>query len=146
MEIYRRLTQSRYFNPALILIVVILIILGEKYFFDFQKYLKNQEILNNKRPAAAISNLKNGQNVSGKIPVQVNATDKDGVTQIKFYIDQKKVRVDTAAPYCLAGDDGKTCADWDSKVLPNGSHTLLVVAEDKLGAKSRIQVNFTVKN
>jgi hypothetical protein len=156
MDIYKKFSQTKYFRPVVITLGILLILLiGWKAYSFYQDY-KRKKLVANKRPSAAFVNIKNKEEISGTRPVEIRASDKNGIKQVSYYIDNKRMRVDTTRPYCLTGDKARDpkatksvvpgCQDWDSKSLPNGDHQILAVVEDKLGAISRLRISFTVKN
>lgn len=89
-------------------------------------------------PKVTILFPKDNSTVSGKITIQVQATDNIGVTRVEFFIDNTKIGELTKAPFNLS---------WDTTKVSNGKHTILVKAYDKAGnsASARITVNVNNK-
>jgi hypothetical protein len=84
-------------------------------------------------PAISISGVRNGGVVFQPTVVRVNAADKNGVAQVDFFLDNRHIAVDLAAPY-----------DWvlDPSGLADGPHRLTVLAVDPSGniGKASLQV------
>jgi hypothetical protein len=62
--------------------------------------------------------------VAGIVPLQAVATDTHGVTRVDFYVGSQLMGQVTSPPYVL---------NWDSHLVPNGSHTLTTRAYDAAG-------------
>lgn len=100
---------------------------------------------------AGIINPVQGSTVANSIPVEAKASTSSSATKVArvdFYLDGSWKKSESAAPYCLAGDSGVApCYGWDTKAVPNGTHTLTAYAYDNLGNKSAAStVTFTVLN
>jgi hypothetical protein len=78
-----------------------------------------------------------GASVSNAITVQISASDNIGVSSVSLSIDGISVGTDAASPYSFA---------WDTRVVPNGSYTLLATAMDAAGNTSSASLTVTVSN
>ena len=85
-------------------------------------------------PACGILNLVAGQTVYGTIPVEVSASDDEGISRVELYTDNTLRAALTAPPYSFS---------LDTKVLSNGSNTIRAVAYDTImqTASSSVPVN-----
>jgi len=89
-------------------------------------------------PTVAITSPSDGMTVSGAITVTASATDAGGVTLVQFLVDGVELGRDTAAPYEAA---------FDTRAVPNGTHTLQARAQDTAGnIGSSAVVSVTVAN
>jgi glucose/arabinose dehydrogenase/chitodextrinase len=88
------------------------------------------------RPTVSITSPANGSQVGGIVTVTADATDNVGVTGVQVYVDGAAVGVeDTSPPYG---------ADWDTRTVANGAHTITARARDAAGnstLSSPIMVN-----
>jgi glucose/arabinose dehydrogenase len=76
-------------------------------------------------PTVSITAPANGAQVSGIVTVTADATDNIGVSGVQVYVDGATVGAeDTTPPYG---------ADWDTRTIPNGAHTLTARARDAVG-------------
>lgn len=86
------------------------------------------------RPAVRLVNPGRGETVSGVVPLAAQASDRVGVTSVRFYVDGRAVgpRL-TRPPYR---------ATWDTRTAKAGVHVLAVRAVDAVGhtALERVQV------
>lgn len=76
-------------------------------------------------PTVSITAPANNATVQGNVPINVNASDNSGgtgVAKVEFYVDGALKNTDTTAPYSYT---------WDSKTVPDGSHTINAKAFDK---------------
>lgn len=65
-----------------------------------------------------------GANVSGTVTLEADASDDQGVTEVRFLADGALIGSDTTAPYAV---------DWDTTAAANGPVTLTAEAEDLAG-------------
>lgn len=89
-------------------------------------------------PHVSITSPRNGQvfwttGKSVKITIRASASDDRKVTRVDFYIDGKKVSIDTTNPYTT------------SATLTIGQHAIKAVAYDNAGQSSTNTVSITVK-
>ena len=88
-------------------------------------------------PSNSIASPTSG-NVSGLVPVNVNATDNIGVTRVEFYANSGLIGTDITAPYAFS---------WDTSTYSDGSATLQSRAYDASGNQaSSSTVSVTVIN
>ncbi len=85
-------------------------------------------------PSVSVFNPKAGQTVSGVVPVDVSATDNEGVTEVAFYAGGKLVGRDTVAPYQFS---------WNTRNVPKGTALLQARAWDASGNEG-LSVTFSV--
>ncbi|HZH18491.1 MAG TPA: Ig-like domain-containing protein [Archangium sp.] len=83
--------------------------------------------VDNAGPAVVITSPASGATLTGVLPLQVDATDGAGVTQVDFYVDGRLLASDTAAPFSV---------DWDTRFVINGTHTLKALARDAMSNES----------
>lgn len=89
-------------------------------------------------PSASIGAPGNGSTVSGLLAVNVTASDNVGVTRVDLKLNGSVIATDTASPFGFS---------LDTTQLPNGSATLVAVAQDAAGnAGSSAPVAVTVSN
>jgi hypothetical protein len=91
----------------------------------------------NDKPKLTITTPPPTKVVSGQISVVAKASDKNGIAQLRFYIDGRLFGTDTRAPYNHA---------LETRTLLNGRHIITVKAIDKLGATSAANRVIIVKN
>ena len=65
-----------------------------------------------------------GATVTGTVTLQADASDDQGVTDVRFLADGALIGSDTTAPYSV---------DWDTTAATNGTVTLTAEAEDAAG-------------
>ena len=76
-------------------------------------------------PTVGITAPANGAQVGGMITVSADAADETGVAGVQFFVDGTTVGPeDTVEPYG---------ANWDTRGVPNGAHTLTARARDTSG-------------
>lgn len=76
-------------------------------------------------PTTSVTSPTAGATVSGRQNIIANATDSSGVKSVDVYVDGTKVG--SAAP----GSTGNSYTySWDSTLVPNGSHSIYVIATD----------------
>lgn len=78
-----------------------------------------------------------GGEVSGSVAVRATASDAEGISVVRVYVDGALVGEDAAAPYAV---------DWDTTAAADGAHTLRVVATDTGGAAGEATVEVRVRN
>ncbi|HZP56604.1 MAG TPA: S8 family serine peptidase [Dehalococcoidia bacterium] len=88
-------------------------------------------------PAVSITSPTWGSTASGMLAATVSASDNVGVKVVKFWMDGVYQGNDPTAPYGFT---------WDTTTLSNGTHRILVEADDAAGNKAWAAVNFTVSN
>ena len=73
-------------------------------------------------PSVSITSPPNDAVVSGNRTITADASDDVGVAGVQFYVDgAPQGPEDTTAPYG---------ANWDTRLIPNGAHTLTARARD----------------
>ncbi|WP_010182338.1 Ig-like domain-containing protein [Aquimarina agarilytica] len=77
------------------------------------------------------------------IEVAINASDNDGIANVKLYLNNKFVRQENVTPYTW-GETNQN--DGILKNMKSGNYTLKAVATDKKGATSEKVIRFTVTN
>ena len=90
-------------------------------------------------PSVTITSPANEAIVSGNHTITADASDDVGVAGVQFYVDATPLGPeDTTAPYA---------ANWDTRAMANGAHTLAARARDTDG-KTKLSplVNVTVAN
>ena len=90
-------------------------------------------------PSVTITAPANDAIVSGNRTITADASDDVGVAGVQFYVDATPLGPeDTTAPYA---------ANWDTRVMANGAHTLTARARDTDG-KTKLSplINVTVAN
>lgn len=65
-----------------------------------------------------------GDPVSGTVTLEADASDDQGVVEVRFLVDGVLIDTDTIAPYSI---------DWDTTGFSNGQVTLTAEAEDQAG-------------
>jgi len=88
-------------------------------------------------PSAGIANIADGQTVYGTIPVEVTASDDNGVTRVELYTDTSLWQTLTAPPFSFL---------LDTYPLTNGAHTLQAVVYDTILQTSSVAVSVNVDN
>jgi len=79
-------------------------------------------------PSVLVINPVAQQSVSGTIPVAVSAHDNDGVASVQFLVDGRPLGAPvSAAPYA---------AQWNTKGVADGIHTVSAVATNVRGVKA----------
>lgn len=70
------------------------------------------------------------------------------VNKVTFFVDGRKIRTETAAPYDLLGssDDGKRGSKLETKYLDDGTHVAAAVIEFDDGSETYVSSQFTVDN
>ena len=88
-------------------------------------------------PTISITSPTNGASVSGTINVLVYATDNVGVTAVTLSVDGALVSSSSASPFTNS---------WNSGLVTNGTHTLMVTAKDAAGNQKTSSIQVTVNN
>lgn len=87
-------------------------------------------------PSVAVASPPAGSQVSGLVPVTVDAADNVGVSRVELYVDGQLQETATAAPYLFS---------WDTGSLAAGSYALSARAYDAAGNLGQSgSVTFTV--
>jgi M6 family metalloprotease-like protein len=92
---------------------------------------------NDAPPAVAIDNLAEGQTIYGTVPVEVTASDDEGVTRVELYTDQFLSQALTAPPYSFL---------LDTTLLVNGNHTVRAVVTDTIQQTASAEVAVVADN
>jgi hypothetical protein len=75
--------------------------------------------------------------LSGVVKLTANASDNVGVSKVAFYLDGTLRSIATNSPYQWA---------FDTTGVPNGTHSLAVLAYDDAGNVGKTSLNVTVEN
>jgi hypothetical protein len=92
-------------------------------------------LLDMQAPLVDITSPDAGANVSGLVPVNVNASDNIGVSRVELRVNNNTVAIDNSAPFAFT---------WDSTGSPNGAASMFAVAYDaagNVGASESVTVN-----
>lgn len=87
-------------------------------------------------PEVTIEGLANDASVNGTVAVSLDAEEND-LDKVEIYVDGTLVTTLTSSPFQYT---------WDSNTVPDGAHTIKVVAYDKAGNKTEQQVTVAVAN
>ena len=74
-------------------------------------------------PSAGIANIADGQTVYGTIPVEVAASDDNGITRVELYADAYLSQTLTAPPFSFL---------LDTTLFTNGNHTVRAIVYDTI--------------
>lgn len=85
-------------------------------------------------PILSLTNPADGSYILNPITISATATDVAGVAKVDFYLNNLLVATDTSAPYSYY---------WDTKLSPDGSYAIKVVATDTVGHISTVTNNIT---
>lgn len=89
-------------------------------------------------PSVAFTFPTEGETVSGVITLEASANDNSGVKSFFFAVDGVPLGNDfPSSPYLI---------EWDSRTVPNGTHTLKATATDVYGNNDRQIISITVNN
>jgi len=91
--------------------------------------------LDTQPPAVAILTPAAGSFINQPITVEASAADAAGISRVEFYVDVKLAATVTAAPYTYA---------WNVDLLPEGDHSLRIVAVDGAGRSSEVVRSVTI--
>ena len=96
----------------------------------------------NAKPSVSFDKLNNNSsfNAGVDLKVTVNASDSDGIANVKLYLNNTLVRQENVAPY----EWGQANADGILKKIRAGRYTLKAVATDKKGATNETSITITV--
>ena len=79
-----------------------------------------------------------GQTVSGDVTLEADASDDQGISEVRFFVDSVLIDSDTVAPYSIS---------WDTTTVADGEVILTAEAEDLAGNVGvSADVNVTVQN
>ncbi|WP_239470209.1 Ig-like domain-containing protein [Archangium violaceum] len=78
-------------------------------------------------PSASLTAPASGATVKGTVTLSASASDNFGVARVDFYDDSTLLGSDSSPPFSLS---------WDTRSVPNGAHSLSVVAFDAVGLAS----------
>ncbi|WP_051906442.1 S8 family serine peptidase [Methylomarinum vadi] len=94
--------------------------------------------VDNQAPSVNIFSPVGGDQVSGIVQVEVNASDDVGVNEVSLYANNQLVGTDGTAPYQFS---------WDSEAFADGDVVLTAYADDAAGNQGTSNdVSVTVKN
>jgi len=88
-------------------------------------------------PSVAFTTVGAGSTVSGTVGVQIAASDNVGVTSVTLTTDGVTAAGWTSGPYIYT---------WNTKLVANGTHTLVATAKDSMGNTSTATIQVTVNN
>ena len=88
-------------------------------------------------PAVSFVSPAHGATVSGTVPVNVQATDPDGVFKVRVWIDSTYLGYDMTYPYVR---------NWNTNAFTNGRHTIKTQALDTLNNSTTKTITVTVIN
>ncbi|HEY6898582.1 MAG TPA: Ig-like domain-containing protein [Rhodocyclaceae bacterium] len=91
--------------------------------------------LDTQAPTVAFVNPAAGSFINQPISVDATAADAAGIARIEFYVDGQLVTTRTATPYSYA---------WNVDLLPEGDHTLRLVAVDGAGRSAETSRTVTI--
>lgn len=74
-------------------------------------------------PTTSITSPLTGEEVSGIVTIEINATDDDGISRVEFYVNAGLEETDTTAPYQF---------NWDTSSFYNGDHNIRAVVYDSI--------------
>lgn len=74
-------------------------------------------------PTTSITSPQTGEEVSGIVTIEINATDDDGISRVEFYVNAGLEETDTAPPYQF---------NWDTSSFINGDHFIRAVVYDSI--------------
>jgi hypothetical protein len=94
-------------------------------------------------PTISIQSPVGGTTVSGVVSVSATATDNVGVASVQFEVDPNTSSAIDLGP---AITSPPYTAQWDTRLLPNGGHTISGTARDAAGNSATASVVVTVNN
>lgn len=74
-------------------------------------------------PTTSITSPQTGEEVSGIVTIEINATDDDGISRVEFYVNAGLEETDTAPPFQF---------NWDTSSFINGDHFIRAVVYDSI--------------
>ena len=89
-------------------------------------------------PTIAIVNPTPGSTVSGMVTITGTAADNVALAKVEVAID--------SGSYGVVFGTGTWSYSWDTRPLPNGSHTLAARATDSTGNTASVSLSVTVAN
>lgn len=69
-----------------------------------------------------------GDVVSGSRAIKANITGTTKPIYVRFKINHEIMAERVTAPYCFVNGSSGQCGEWDSSSVPNGKHTMYVIA------------------
>jgi hypothetical protein len=90
-----------------------------------------------KGPKVTVLNPGNGKTLTGKTNLIAEVTDDSGVASVEFLVDGKRVGQVVTRP--------RWEVPFDPKSVKEGTHTLTVVARDRVGNETKRSVRFKTK-
>ena len=104
----------------------------------------NPEIVTNTPPSVSFTKPLNNAslNAPASLIVNVNATDADGISGVKLYLNNVLIREELAAPY----DWNHNAQDLALQNLAIGNYTLKAIASDLKGATAETSISVIVKS
>jgi DNA-binding beta-propeller fold protein YncE len=91
----------------------------------------------NELPTVSITNPKAGDTIRLQATIKAEATDKEGIDRVEFYVDGTKVGEDTSNPYEYS---------WDATAVEDGERQIKVRAYDTIGQNVEKSITVTVIN
>jgi subtilisin family serine protease len=88
-------------------------------------------------PTVQLTTPPNGAFVNGSVNLAANASDGNGIANVRFWADDALLATDTSSPYATA---------WDTSTWTNGSHTVRAEATDNAGNTASHTASVTVNN
>jgi hypothetical protein len=88
-------------------------------------------------PTVSITNPSNGETVSAKVLIKVDALDDKGIDRVEFYIDGELKDTDNTDPYEYV---------WNTTQYSNATHFIKVIAYDIANQHSTHEITVTVDN
>jgi hypothetical protein len=88
-------------------------------------------------PTVSIDNPSNGETVSAKVLIKVDAFDEKGIDRVEFYIDGEPKGSDNTEPYEYI---------WNTTEYTNATHFIKVIAYDTANQFSVQEITVTVDN
>jgi M6 family metalloprotease-like protein len=88
-------------------------------------------------PVVSIDNITDGQTIYGTVPVEVTASDDNGVTRVDFFVDTALKQTLTAPPFSFL---------LDTTALSNGTSSLRAVVCDTILQSTTATVSVDVDN
>ncbi|WNG35304.1 S8 family serine peptidase [Archangium violaceum] len=95
--------------------------------------------VDNTPPSASLTAPAAGTTLKGTVTLSASASDNFGVARVDFYDGSSLLGSDSSPPFTVA---------WNTRTVPNGAHSLSVIAFDAVGLSSSAAsaVNVTVDN
>lgn len=88
-------------------------------------------------PVLKITSPANYSTVSNNVSIKINASDNLGVRDIQFLVNNVAASTDKTAPYEFS---------WNSATVPNGNHTITVIATDLSGLTQSTKLILRTRN